>query len=125
MARAHLFRPIIELTGHGVIGNDMPIGLLSGATVAIYQPHTTTLIPQNLFVADSGTTTLTNPFVCTNGVVNIYLDTPQRVRIGVTPPGDVNETLIEDIDVGDQTATTSSDSGSARAIALALVLGGI
>ena len=61
--------------------------VLTGASVRVLQDGSLTLISGTLWTTDSGSGSLTNPFTCTDGVVEFYLDTPQRVRLGFTPPG--------------------------------------
>lgn len=107
MTRAHFSRPILEMAGHGVGGDDVEVALLTGASVAIYQPGTTTPITPPLFISNTGSTTITNPFVCTTGIIDFYLDIPQRVRLGITPVGE-SETLVEDQDVVSIDYVTSS-----------------
>ena len=61
--------------------------ILPGAEVRVLQAGSLTLIADTLWTTDEGSGTLTNPYVCEDGVVEFYLDIPQRVRLGYTPPG--------------------------------------
>ena len=90
MARVHISRPLQDNTG----------ALLTDASVAVYDPGTTTPISQDLFEGLTGPTTKTNPFDATDGHVDFYLDTAANVRIGITRPS-LPEFFIEDIAVGD------------------------
>lgn len=65
--------------------------VLTGAEVRVLQSGSLTLITGTLYTTDTGSGTLTNPFTCTDGVVEFYLTTPQRVRLGYTPPGGVEQ----------------------------------
>lgn len=72
--RAHLYRVITDSQGN-VNTNSL--------TVSVYLPGTTTLIPDLLYTADTGSTVLTNPFALSTGIVDFYLSTPQRVDLKV------------------------------------------
>lgn len=93
--RAHLLRPLQDAAGN----------LVTDAIVRVLMPGTTTLIVDTLYVDDSSGLTLSNPWETTSGSVNFYLQTPQRVRIGVTV-GTAPEAFIEDVDV----ATSNTES---------------
>jgi hypothetical protein len=86
------------MVGHGISGDDAQVGLLTGASVAIYSPGSTTLIGDTLYTTDSGSTTLSNPFVSVSGIIDFYLNVPQRVDIGITPVGG-SENIISAVDV--------------------------
>jgi hypothetical protein len=104
MTRAHFYRPVFEAVDHGIVGNDVHVGLLTGASVALYNPGTTTIISDTLFTSDSGGTTLTNPFISSNGTVDFYLNTPRRVDMGITPVGGT-EIIVSNLDVAVYDAT--------------------
>lgn len=74
MSRAHVYRPITDEAGN----------LLYGATVAV-QADGGVPLAQALYVDASSTATMPNPFLATNGVVDIWLNTPQRLFLTVTP----------------------------------------
>lgn len=61
--------------------------MLTGASVRVLQDGSLTLISQQMYTTDTGSTALANPFTCDDGVVEFYLDLPERVRLGYTPPG--------------------------------------
>jgi hypothetical protein len=87
--RAHLLRPVLDVQGN----------VLTGCSVALYEPGTTTPITDQVFLTNTTTTVTPMPHVFANGVISIYLDTPRRVTIGVTH-GSNPEFFFEDIDVG-------------------------
>jgi hypothetical protein len=87
--RAHLYKTLTDASG----------AILQNCTVRVLQPGTTTALVDTLWSDDTTTTQpLANPFTASNGIVNVYLDTPQRVRLGVTPPG-MSEIFFDDLDV--------------------------
>lgn len=86
--RAHFYAPIQNTAGD----------IQTNSTVRVLQPGTTTLISDPLYPDDETPTVMSNPFIADQGVVSIYMDTPQRVRLGVTLPGQ-SEVFLEDIDV--------------------------
>lgn len=90
--RAHMYLPVVNATGD-----------IQAPSVRLLEPGTTTLIndsgtPTPIYTADTGSTTQANPWVPTGGVIDVYLDYPRRVRIGVTLPGQ-GELFIEDQDI--------------------------
>lgn len=86
--RAHYYRTLQDTQGN----------LVPGCTVRVLQPGTTTLIQEALYADDSTSTTLPNPFVSDDGLINFYLEEPARVRIGVTAI-DTPEVFFESVDV--------------------------
>lgn len=86
--RAHLYRPVQDTSGD----------VQSNVAVRVLQPGTTTPIADTMYVASTGGTTRSNPYTYTDGVISFYLDTPQRVRLGVTV-GAAPEVFFEDVDV--------------------------
>lgn len=88
MTRAHISKPILDSAGN----------VRAGASVRVLQPGITTAYAGILYAANQGSATRTNPFIATNGVVDFYLDTPDRVRLGVTV-GMEAEVFFEDVDV--------------------------
>lgn len=68
------------------------------SVVRVLQPGTETLIADPLYPDNDTGSAMTNPFVSVDGTINFYLDTPQRVRLGVTKPG-FDEVFFEDIDL--------------------------
>ncbi len=86
--RAHFTRPVTDDQGD----------LLPNVQVTVYEPGTTTLISQTLYSTDTGNNVLSNPFVSSTGVIDIYLDTPARVRFGLIQ-GNLPVQYYEDVDV--------------------------
>ena len=67
MSRAHLYRTVQALGG----------SLVSGASVTVCEPGTTTPIAQVLHDSEAGAGTLSNPFLATGGIIDFYLDNAQ------------------------------------------------
>jgi hypothetical protein len=99
MPRAHLY----------VVAQDPAGNAIENATVRLLQPGTTNLIADPIYPDSTTPTAGLNPFVTATGMVSVYLDTPQRVRIGVAPPG-AAERFIEDIDIGASGAAGGTDN---------------
>lgn len=90
--RAHLLKAATDVAGN----------LLAGSVVAVYQNGTgnTTqvLISNPIYPAQTGSATLSNPYTTPDGNINFYLDAPQRVDLGITPPG-ASPYVLSDVDV--------------------------
>lgn len=71
MARAHLFRPITDREGN----------LLYNAAVTVREVDYSIPIGQPLYAGPTGDTQVANPFTAVNGVIDFWLDTPQRMSI--------------------------------------------
>lgn len=71
MARAHLFRPITDREGN----------LLYNATVTVREVDYSIPIGQPLYASKDGGDTLSNPFTAVNGVIDFWIDEPQRMSI--------------------------------------------
>lgn len=85
----HLLRPLQDDQG----------GLITDASVSVYQPGTDTPISDPLY-SDAGLSApLSNPFSATLGYVDFYLENAQTVRLGIQRGTDPS-TYIEDLDVG-------------------------
>lgn len=106
--RAHYYRPVTDDTGN----------LLPNVQVTLYQPATTTPISDVVYSTDTGTNILSNPWIANNGVIDFYLDNPQRVRIGAVQGG-LAVVYYEDVDV----LAAGSDSEHVGAGANSLVIG--
>lgn len=89
MPRAHLYYVITDVAGNAQ----------QNASVRLLQPGTTTPIASPFFADATTTTAMSNPFVTPSGVVSVYIDTPQRVDLGLTPVG-ATETIVNNIDIG-------------------------
>lgn len=99
--RAHFLKTLVDSQGN----------VLPGTVVKVLDPGASTLVTDTLWTDNNTTTSsLTNPFVATSGVISLYLDTPRRIRLSVTPPGG-SETFFEDLDVilQPQAITTITD----------------
>lgn len=77
MARAHVMRPITDERGD----------LLYGAQVTVREAGMSVLVAQPLYAGPSGTEQLTNPFITSTGVIDFWLDEPQRVSVLVQHEG--------------------------------------
>jgi hypothetical protein len=72
MTRAHFVTYALDDEGRPI----------SGVTVTVYDPDTTTPISETLYDADTGPTTLSNPFTGDDdGRVELYLDVPKVVDL--------------------------------------------
>lgn len=74
MARAHVYRPITDDAGN----------LLYGATVAV-QGDGGVPLGQALYADGTSGSTLPNPYIAASGIVDIWLETPQRLLVTATP----------------------------------------
>lgn len=97
MSRAHYEAPIQDLAGN----------IQAGTIVAVFQNGTTTLLTAPLWADGTSSNTLSNPFTSEDGNINFYLDIPQRVDLGIAPPGQ-GQVIKPDIDV----LLASTDSAS-------------
>ena len=91
MSRAHFNRAIVDPEGN----------LLPGCSVRVIDSSDgTTTLADTLYADDTTSAMHANPFVATDGVIDFYLATPRRVRLGITrtEPGSI-EYYIEDMDV--------------------------
>jgi hypothetical protein len=80
VARAHLFRPITDPQGN----------LLYNATVTVREVDFAVPIAQTMWsdaTSTSDSAVLANPFTAVNGVIDFWLDTPQRVSLLVQSEG--------------------------------------
>lgn len=86
MARAHLFRPITDPQGN----------LLYNATVTVREVNFAVPIAQIMWsdaTSTSSSAIMANPFTAVNGVIDFWLDTPQRVSLLVQSEG-VQDILV-------------------------------
>lgn len=88
MARAHLTRAIVRKVS----------GTPADGSCQVYEPGTTTPIAQTLYQGDTGAPSYANPIAFTNGVIDFYLDVPQRVKLVITPTGGSAQTF-DNVDV--------------------------
>lgn len=89
MTRSHLY----------MVAQDNAGNALENAVIRILQPGTENTISAPIYADDSTVTAMTNPFTTISGLISVYVDTPQRVRVGITPVASV-ERFIDDIDIG-------------------------
>lgn len=75
--RAHFTRPVTDDQGN----------LLPNAQISVFEPGSTTLISPVLYTSDTGSGVLTNPYISATGLIDIYLNNPMRVRIGIVQGG--------------------------------------
>lgn len=80
MARAHLLRPITDREGN----------LLYNATVTVREVDYAIPINQAIYSGPTGNDELSNPFTAANGVIDFWLDTPQRVAVLVEADGEAD-----------------------------------
>lgn len=81
--RAHLTKQVIRKVS----------GTPSDGTCEVYDAGTATHISGTIYSADTGAGARTNPFNFTGGVVDFFLDRPQRVKLVVTPTGGSAQTF--------------------------------
>lgn len=89
MARSHLY----------VVAQDPAGNAQENAQIRILQPGTENPVADPFYPTDTDVVAMPNPFTTPSGLISIYFNTPQRVRIGVTPVS-AAERFIDDIDVG-------------------------
>lgn len=106
--RAHFTRPVTDEQGD----------LLPNVQVSLFEPATTTLISQVVYATDTGNNVLNNPYISSTGVIDVYLDQPTRVRIGVVQ-GNLPMQFYEDVDV----LAAGSDSAHTGSGPFSLVIG--
>lgn len=88
MTRAHFYTKVTDDQGN----------VVPGTQVTIYQPGTLTLLEASLFDNEVGSTTLPNPFVVNDGIIDFYLDRPGQVKVGVRASNGTERTF-DDQDV--------------------------
>lgn len=71
--RAHLHRLVQDSEGD----------LQPDITITIYRAGSLDLIDGPIYADDVSLTELSNPFVSSSGIVDCYLDQPQRVQLGI------------------------------------------
>lgn len=86
MPRAHISKVLQNPDG----------SVMTGASVRVLADGATTNIADALYTTDAGSSTLTNPFTSTDGRIEFYLDNPQRIQIGITPPGGTESFITAD-----------------------------
>lgn len=87
LLRPHLYIPVVDIHGN----------VLSDITVRFYEPGSTQQITQVVYAAPTGNAEYSQPISFPNGVIDVYLAQPRRVRVGVRPAGQA-EFFLEDRD---------------------------
>lgn len=89
MTREHFQRPVQDEEGN----------LLPGTSIRLLDPGTTSAITDDIYLNGTTADVRTNPWITNDGLIDFYLPKARIVRIGITPPGDV-EHFVEDMEVG-------------------------
>lgn len=76
MPRAHFNKAVIRRVSGAPTDGTVAVTKASGAALT-----------QTIYAADTGATALTSPFAFTNGVIDFFLDVPERVKLVITPNG--------------------------------------
>lgn len=76
MARAHLIRSIADNQGN----------LLFNATVTVYEAEFAVPLAQTMFLDAENPDSFDNPFICLNGIIDFWLETPQRLCLLIQHP---------------------------------------
>ena len=82
MARAHLYRPIMDEEGN----------VQRGSLVRVQTAGTTTVLPDTLYTGPTGASARANPFTATDGVVDFWLAESKQVSLTITSPGGIATT---------------------------------
>lgn len=80
---AHFYRPAQDNQGN----------ILPNVQVTLYDPGTTNLITDTVWEDNAGTTSLPNPFISSNGIVDFYLLNPRRVDVMMVQGNNASTTL--------------------------------
>ncbi|MDQ1041416.1 hypothetical protein QFZ75_007918 [Streptomyces sp. V3I8] len=99
MARAHVMRPIIGENGD----------LLYGATVTVREAGLSVRLAQALYAGPTGAAQLSNPHVATSGLIDFWVEVPQRVSVLVQR--DQHSDILVYLDAGappEETARTDT-----------------
>jgi hypothetical protein len=100
VARAHLFRPITDVQGN----------LLYGATVTVRDTDFSVPVAQALWTTATGTDQYPNPLTAVNGVIDFWLDTPQRVSLLIQATGVADIQVYLDAQPPPEQIVTSPDA---------------
>lgn len=99
--KVHIYIPIQNNVGD----------VIQNITVRLLQPDTTSLIADDVYASPTDPDSIIGqPFAVTNGIIDVYIQDAQRMRIGVTLAGQT-EFFLEDVDVypsGDNVAVTTA-----------------
>lgn len=97
--RAHYYQLIQDSQGN----------IQPNSTVRLLNPGTLTLVDFPIYASRDAPTPISNPFIAADGVLNVYCETPTRVDIGITSPGQP-EVFFYDIDIQTSSASTVDTS---------------
>lgn len=108
MARAHLVRPVLDEEGR----------LVTNINVRLLDPDTSMPITEAVYLSALGDDVAEQPINFLSGVIDVYLDEPRRVRLGVTK-GTQAEVFFEDIDIlsAEDVGNTTTLGGAPIAVA--------
>jgi hypothetical protein len=115
MTRAHAFFSVLDANGN----------LQPGTEISVFQPTTTTLIPDTVWSADDdnpAAVAIGNPFLSANGIIDFYLANPQRVDIGYVVPGQAMA-IMSAVDVS-EVSTSAVDLTFPGSGSLSMQVGG-
>lgn len=87
MPRAHFTKAVVRRVS----------GAPADGTFEVYKADGTVLT-QTIYSADTGVTALVNPIPFSNGIIDFFLDTPERVRLVITPSGSTAQNF-DNVDV--------------------------
>ena len=76
MSRAHFSRPVQDTAGN----------IIAGGSVMLYDPATGVPYGGAVYSDVQASSPLSLPWVSANGIIDFYLDTPQLISVGYTPP---------------------------------------
>jgi len=92
MARAHLYRPITDASGD----------LQEGTIVRVLQPDSNPITAQPVtgavYASKTGDAVLGTTFTASDGVIDLWMDDPQYVLLGLTPIA-ANEYFVDNVPV--------------------------
>lgn len=97
--RAHYYQLITDSQGN----------LQPNSTVRVLKPGTSALVDFPLYPSSDTQSPITNPFISSDGVVNVYCDVPTRVDLGITSPGQP-EVFYYDVDIQTSSSATVDTS---------------
>lgn len=86
MPRAHISKVLQNPDG----------SVMTGASVRVLADGASTNLADPLYTTNAGSSTLSNPFISTDGRVEFYLNNPQRIQIGITPVGGTESFITAD-----------------------------
>lgn len=85
MARVHVYKVLINTDGSVLTGASVQVNDDAGGATS-----------QTLYANEVGSTSLTNPFTSASGLVEFWLNNPERLSIVFTPSGGSPTTVVVD-----------------------------